>query len=68
MDKRLYGDYPVELTVKPEGPNSGDYRVVRGGSFIDPPELLRSALRVDDRIEFWDPNRGFRCVRVPPQL
>jgi sulfatase modifying factor 1 len=42
------------------------YRVVRGGSFGDPPGRLRSAVRASDHPEgrFW--SSGFRCVRVPP--
>ena len=43
-------------------------RVVRGGSFVDSPEVLRSANRVGvlpvSRVGFL----GFRCVRVPPAL
>jgi formylglycine-generating enzyme required for sulfatase activity len=54
--------------VNPVGPDSGSYRVVRGGSFFFPPGYLRSAFRVtvrpEDRLEGF----GFRCVRVPPAL
>ena len=42
-------------------------RVVRGGSFVDPPENLRSAHRGVDRPEVRFGIFGFRCVRVPPQ-
>ena len=48
--------------------NSGACRVVRGGSFDDPPEFLRSALRGGFRPEVRRTFRGFRCVRVPPAL
>ena len=63
-----YGDYPDVLAVEPDGPRSGDWRVVRGGSFDLSPVGLRSARRDD-----FDPvnrsgNLGFRCARVsPPQ-
>jgi hypothetical protein len=42
---------------------------LRGGSFNNSPENLRSANRDDDNPENRDRNRnnGFRCVRVPPQ-
>ena len=43
-------------------------RVLRGGSFDNPPEDLRSANRDDDQPEDRNRNIGFRCVRVsPPQ-
>ena len=40
---------------------------MRGGSFDNPPENLRSANRDDDDPENRNRNNGFRCVRVPPQ-
>ncbi len=42
-------------------------RVIRGGSFDDPPVFLRSAYRIDVHpVDQFD-DLGFRCVRVPPQ-
>ena len=41
-------------------------RVVRGGSFDNSPENLRSANRDNDHPENRNENLGFRCVRVPP--
>ncbi len=64
-----YGDYQAGLFVDPAEPtrSKSDQRVVRGGSFFDPPRRLRSACRVfvvpEDRASFL----GFRCVRVPPR-
>jgi formylglycine-generating enzyme required for sulfatase activity len=43
-------------------------RVVRGGSFGNSPEDLRSARRVVVRPESRVELDGFRCVRVPPAL
>jgi len=40
---------------------------VRGGSFVDPPVLLRSAVRGDDDPGGGGRNCGFRCVRVLPR-
>ncbi len=62
-----YGTYEPESIIDPLGPPSGTSRVVRGGSFVNSPETLRSARRVDGQPEFWDRNLGFRCVRVSPQ-
>jgi RNA-directed DNA polymerase len=38
---------------------------LRGGSFDNPPENLRSANRDNDHPENRNRNNGFRCVRVP---
>ena len=58
-----YGEYSGELQENPRGPESGKYRVVRGGNINrKKPKWLRSALRVWDNV---DGNTfiGFRCVR-----
>ena len=39
---------------------------MRGGSFNNSPENLRSANRDNDHPENRNENNGFRCVRVPP--
>ncbi len=49
----------------PQGPSSGQYRVLRGGSWGADNDLIRSALR-----SWYDPsnsnvNVGFRCSRSP---
>jgi formylglycine-generating enzyme required for sulfatase activity len=60
-----YDTYASGELFDPTGPKSGSYRVLRGGSFVDPPGFLRSAFRVlvlpEGRVEY----DGFRCVRVP---
>jgi formylglycine-generating enzyme required for sulfatase activity len=48
--------------------NSVACRVARGGSFVDPPEFLRSANRENFHREYRPEDGGFRCVRVPPAL
>jgi sulfatase modifying factor 1 len=40
-----YGDYPQKDVVDPQGPDKGQLRVHRGGSWIDDPRLCRSAFR-----------------------
>lgn len=59
-----YGQYPENPVTDPAGPNAGNSRVVRGGSWDSFPEACRSAAR-DSRL----PNTvsgdlGFRLVRV----
>jgi len=39
-------------------------RVLRGGSFADPPEMLRSAYRHHRSADFRSDAVGFRCVRA----
>jgi formylglycine-generating enzyme required for sulfatase activity len=60
-----YGEYQSGSFVDPEGAGRG--RVLRGGSFYDPPAFLRSAPRFDVDPGDWVRGVGFRCVRVPPQ-
>lgn len=59
--------YGGELATDPQGPDSGELRVVRGGSFQSGHPWLRAAARSYDvpaRRRAW---RGFRCARsVPP--
>jgi len=58
-DSRYYSQSPAR---DPSGPATGKYRVVRGGSWSDNRNLVRSALRL-----YYEPdasffNLGFRCV------
>jgi formylglycine-generating enzyme required for sulfatase activity len=40
-----YGDYPANDVVDPHGPENGEHRVVRGGSWGSVPQFCRSAYR-----------------------
>ena len=40
-----YGDYTQKDVVDPQGPEKGEYRVLRGGSWVSTPRSCRSALR-----------------------
>lgn len=58
-DSHYYSQSPAQ---DPGGPTSGTYRVVRGGSWLDNRNFIRSALRL-----FYEPgsaflNLGFRCA------
>jgi formylglycine-generating enzyme required for sulfatase activity len=61
-----FGAYPREARSPlqdPIGPSEGDTRVVRGGSFDDPPVVLRSAVRDVVEPEDRSDDLGLRCVR-----
>ncbi len=58
-----YGDYSGERQVNPQGPDSGQYRVLRGGSFDNTAFNLRAANRLRNVPDFEDDNFGFRCAR-----
>jgi formylglycine-generating enzyme required for sulfatase activity len=58
-----YPDTGEEVTLNPAGPAEGSSRVVRGGSFENPPDNLRSANRDDNRPDDRNDNLGLRCVR-----
>ena len=60
-----YDTYTSGELFDPTGPKSGDFRVLRGGSFVNSPEFLRSADRADFLPEDRAEGHGFRCVRVP---
>jgi len=40
-----YGDYPQKDVVDPQGPEKGQIRVLRGGSWLNYPDYCRSASR-----------------------
>lgn len=61
-DNYLPDYYSQSPDVNPLGPESGDLRVVRGGSYDSNPEDLRAAARMGlDPNEAYN-NVGFRCV------
>ncbi|HWZ45870.1 MAG TPA: SUMF1/EgtB/PvdO family nonheme iron enzyme [Candidatus Saccharimonadales bacterium] len=55
------GYYKKSPAVNPTGPASGKYRVVRGGSWIDGSEVLRSSFRYSF-VPDYGVGVGFRCV------
>jgi formylglycine-generating enzyme required for sulfatase activity len=63
------GDYPENNVVDPQGPKKGEYRVLRGGSWVDPPYTCRSACRCgfapDSRYYTCGCGFGFRLCVTP---
>ncbi|MBI5788463.1 MAG: formylglycine-generating enzyme family protein [Candidatus Schekmanbacteria bacterium] len=55
--------YKITSGDNPQGPVSGDYRVIRGGGFPDPEFYLRTSDRDYDMPDDCFKGVGFRCVR-----
>ena len=60
-----YGAYKEGEQANPTGPETGEARVVRGGSWYNGPGDLRSADRSGDHPDYRDSNDGFRLVLAP---
>ena len=56
-DENYYKNSPSQ---NPKGPSSGEFKVLRGGSWVYAPQNLRSAARSDGT-----PTDRFRTLRVP---
>ena len=56
-----YGDYPSLAQTNPQGPTSGDYRVLRGGSWFSDAEYCRVSCR-DFNSPSFRGDGGFRVV------
>lgn len=63
-DKYSPDYYGLSPNINPLGPEGGDLKVVRGGSFMDGPVDLRAAARkgLDPKMGYNDV--GFRCVPI----
>lgn len=57
-------DYPSSNAVDPQGPESGEHRVLRGGSFDNYAMNVRSAAREANAPEARNGSIGFRPVRT----
>ena len=62
-----YGDYDTEKAIDPKGPDSGNSRVLRGGSWIYSGRYVRSAIRDRYSPGYCDVNLGFRLARGQKQ-
>ncbi len=58
------GDYPGGNVTDPQGPRSGSFRVIRGGSFGIGAEFCRASGRSGFSPSDHDVNIGFRLLRV----
>ena len=58
-----YGDYSTAETTDPTGPESGNYKVVRGGGWNDMPKHIRSAYRMVNPADTSLYSIGMRLVR-----
>ena len=57
-----YGRYPSRHQVNPTGPKSGQFRVLRGGSWDGNARSMRSTFRLRRAPDFANLNVGFRCA------
>jgi formylglycine-generating enzyme required for sulfatase activity len=60
-----YAAYPGGSVPDPQGPATGDYRVLRGGSWDDPAWNARSACRYGEQPQNRREYYGFRVVLAP---
>ncbi len=58
-----YGDYSAEAVIDPTGPENGQYRVMRGGSWFYTSDYARSANRFKNIRDIG----GFRVVAIPSE-
>jgi len=58
-----YGVYPAGQQTNPIGPSSGEYKVLRGGSWYSRPDLVRSANRYVHNPTLSLSDLGFRCAK-----
>jgi formylglycine-generating enzyme required for sulfatase activity len=64
-DRYDSGTYAIDPDVDPRGPDTGNSRVIRGGSYVSPLDNLRVASRVAAIQTLAFDDVGFRCARTP---
>ena len=57
-----YGNYSSSAQTNPTGPASGDYRVIRGGSWLNYARNFRTSLRNSDAPSYGPYDMGFRLA------
>jgi formylglycine-generating enzyme required for sulfatase activity/predicted Ser/Thr protein kinase len=55
--------YPVSPASNPTGPETGDFRVLRGGSWFNMARAMRAAFRLSNYPDLQSDTLGFRCAR-----
>jgi formylglycine-generating enzyme required for sulfatase activity len=63
-DREYYQRSPER---NPTGPKEGERRVIRGGSWSDPPAGIRTTVRISAEPGFQDRTIGFRCAMDAPK-
>ena len=58
-------DYPEGAVTDPMGPASGQYRVIRGGSWVNTADYCRSATRFGGKLSYSVNGLGFRVCLSP---
>lgn len=56
------GPYRAGSIANPSGPETGDLKITRGGSWYDTPHDVRGANRGRESLEYYRDNLGFRCA------
>jgi formylglycine-generating enzyme required for sulfatase activity len=59
---RYFAEYPDSTVTDPTGPDEGNFRVVRGGSWDYRPSGCRAAARISRRASYQLANTGLRIV------
>ena len=59
------GDYSSGAQTNPTGPGSGFYRVLRGGSWVNDSDVVRSSSRTSNSPGSTSYVVGFRVARAP---
>lgn len=57
--------YRNSTEVNPLGPETGEFKTIRGGSFLSDPEEVRAVTRTNYDPTVSRDNLGFRCARTP---
>ncbi|MBQ7589197.1 MAG: formylglycine-generating enzyme family protein [Verrucomicrobia bacterium] len=60
-----YGDYPTSAVTDPTGPVTGDFHVIRGGSWASSAGDCRSAYRFSYMFDYRNFHLGFRVALAP---
>lgn len=58
--------YAASPATDPQGPDSGTYRVARGGSYLGPVSYMRASRRLNEWPAARSDGLGFRCVKDVP--
>jgi formylglycine-generating enzyme required for sulfatase activity len=62
-DRYQHDYYTVSETRDPQGPDAGQYRVIRGGGWYSGPMQLRTTNRHWFEPNFGEVSIGFRCAK-----